>query len=308
MAWNGGSRVDHREARARSAAASVTKQGQSRRPDGSMQVLWKSAEVLVAVAAAALSIAWILYDARAFEPWIGLLTTLLVALEVTRRILLRQKVYLPKNREEFYRYYAERTKEATREIWLTTDGYNMENPTSRRFGRLMLQARRTALENGVSLQWFQVIQTMHLNWITYLQALSEEYPLRLFVYVNPVVAAVPNVCVIDPDAPRSVTERMEHRTGLLHQGSRALTATFYLGDRERAKRTRELVEELIAHPSTRLLRGEAFDDLRRELFRERLEKLQAWAAERGSVAPEDLRASGVFDEQVISAFIGEAGG
>lgn len=212
------------------------------------------------------------------------------------------RIYFPDNVEDFYRYYRGQTLKAQETIWVTSDGYNWRSPTSREYGQLMIDARCDAMSNGVTLYWFQITETMHLNWLEQLRLMKQRFPTLFRVYHNPVLTSVPNVCVIDPDSPHSVTERMEHRTGTFGQGSEAVSASFAHGDSVRAAQTKRIVKEAIEHPASRELDAKGLQTLEKELFEARLKRLKAWHAETETTGI-DFAGSGVFDERVIDHFV-----
>lgn len=209
--------------------------------------------------------------------------------------------HFPESVDNFYQHYAQRTAQAKQEIWVTSDGYNWRRGASRRYGKIMKDARCKAMANGVTIWWFQVTDTMHLNWISQIWDMKATFRDRFRVYINPTLS-VPNVCVIDPGRDDCVSESMEHRTGDFGQGSEAVSGVFVEGDLDRAARTKAIVQDAIQNAGSReLARREDFLDLETRLMAERLERLRQWYQTDG--ARGDVAHSGVFDEQVIDQFI-----
>ena len=217
----------------------------------------------------------------------------------SRRRTYRQ--HFPKTDEEFYEYYAKQISSAKSEIWITSDGFNMDNQRSRQFARVMTGAFETALSNDVTVFRFQVVETMHLNWIDELIQLKTRYPDKFHIYANETIKSVPNVCAIDVDSRKCVGERMEHTTGAFGQGSQARTFSFVHRDNSYARSTRDIVKDLIDHSSTKEYSLTLLSEWKRKLLERRTKQLKVWVEEN----PNDvnLRNSGVFDEEVISKFI-----
>ena len=216
------------------------------------------------------------------------------------------KQHFPKTDDEFYNYYAEQIASAKDEIWITSDGFNMDNPRSRQFAEVMTKAFRSSLSNNVQVIRFQVVETMHINWIDELIKLKSEYPENFKVYVNEHIKSVPNVCAIDADSKKCVGERMEHATGIFGQGSQAKTYSFVHKDNEYAQATRDIVKGLIDHSSTKEYSLNVLRRWKNKLMDQRTKDLQAWVSENPKNS--NLKCSGIFDEEVITNFIQQARG
>ncbi|MDD9853500.1 MAG: hypothetical protein OXU78_06070 [Deltaproteobacteria bacterium] len=217
------------------------------------------------------------------------------------RLVRKPRKHFPSNNEEFYRYYSAQIANAVREIWITSDGFNMVNPESRKYAEMMKSGFEKALSNGVIAHRFQILDTMHLNWIDELILLKEAHAENLKIFCNKTLHGIPNVCVMDPFHKKCVAERMEHSTGLLGQGSKPETYTFQHKDGQYAEKTLQIVKNAIEHPATRELDVEGLKELKRELLTERLSALKAWKSSPRNSG--DIRESGVFDEYVIGQFI-----
>ncbi len=116
--------------------------------------------------------------------------------------------YVPKDRDDFYHYYSRQMSNARVEIWLTSDGFNMENFISAQYAQIMMQGMTQALRRGVKIHRFQMLRTMHLNWIPELKKLKQQFEKYYFIYVNPAFDAIENFCVVDPGTPYTLTEAM----------------------------------------------------------------------------------------------------
>ena len=217
------------------------------------------------------------------------------------RLVRKPRKHFPSNNEEFYRYYSAQIANAVREIWITSDGFNMVNPESRKYAEMMKSGFEKALSTGVIAHRFQILDTMHLNWIDELILLKEAHAENLKIFCNKTLHGIPNVCVMDPFHKKCVAERMEHSTGLLGQGSKPETYTFQHKDGQYAEKTLQIVKNAIEHPATRELDVEGLKELKRELLTERLNALKAWKSSPRNSG--DIRESGVFDEYVIGQFI-----
>ena len=217
------------------------------------------------------------------------------------RLVRKPRKHFPSNNEEFYRYYSAQIANAVREIWITSDGFNMVNPESRKYAEMMKSGFEKALSNGVIAHRFQILDTMHLNWIDELILLKEAHAENLKIFCNKTLHGIPNVCVMDPFHKKCVAERMEHSTGLLGQGSKPETYTFQHKDGQYAEKTLQIVKNAIKHPATRELDVEGLKELKRELLTERLSALKAWKSSPRNSG--DIRESGVFDEYVIGQVI-----
>lgn len=73
--------------------------------------------------------------------------------------------YIAKDINDFYMYYANQISQAKKEIWLTSDGFNMQNLSSFHYAEIIKNSMKIALNNGVKVYRFQILKTMHLNWI-----------------------------------------------------------------------------------------------------------------------------------------------
>jgi len=214
-----------------------------------------------------------------------------------------QKVFFPDCSDKFYEHYAKALSNAKKEIWITSDGFNMRNPISKEFAVIMARAIRDALSRGVQVNRLQITHTMHLNWIHELKKLKKDFPDNFKVWVNIPLPSIPNVCAIDPESGSCVSERMQHRVGVFGQGSVAHTFNFTHGDKKMAQQTKQIVVEAIEHPASQELSLEDLDTLYSNLMNSRLIELETWRSTHREVQDIDLSASGVFDEAVISKFL-----
>lgn len=217
------------------------------------------------------------------------------------RLARKPRKHFPSSNEEFYKYYSTQIANAVMEIWITSDGFNMANPESRKYAELMKSGFEKALLNGAIVHRFQILDTMHLNWIDELILLKEAHAEKLKIFCNKTLRGIPNVCVVDPFHSKCVAERMEHSTGLLGQGSRPETYTFRHKDRHYAQKTLQIVKTAIEHPATQELDVAGLRELKGELLSERLEALRAWKSSARNSG--DIRESGVFDEYAIGQFV-----
>ena len=213
--------------------------------------------------------------------------------------------YRPVSHEEFYRYYAAKIATGKRDVWVTSDGFNMRSLTSQGYAGVMGPAFRAALANGAVVYRYQMTETMHINWIDELIQVKAAYPRQFRVFVNPGVAEVANVCAVDPGSDHCVAERFEGQRGGFCQGTVAADYSFRLNDRGRAREAQDVVECAIDAAETTELGVDGLEQLRSALFAQRSEQLRRWCTEQSGEFV-DVTDSGVFDELVISDFVRKA--
>ena len=217
----------------------------------------------------------------------------------------REGEYRPVSTEAFYQYYASRIAGGSREIWITSDGFNMRNVSSHAYAEVMGSGFDAALANGAVVYRYQMTETMHVNWIDELARLKAAYPRQFRVFVNPTVAQVANVCAVDPGTARCVAEQFEGKRGGFGQGTVAADYSFRLHDREAARARQDVVQAAIDHPDAKELSAEGLEKLRAALFSQRVQQLEAWG-QNPENEDADIADSLVFDEAVISHFVRRA--
>jgi transcriptional regulator with XRE-family HTH domain len=212
--------------------------------------------------------------------------------------------YVPRNRDDFYSYYARQLSNARDEIWLTSDGFNMQNFISAQYAQIMMQGMAQALKRGVNIHRFQMLKTMHLNWIPELKKLKQQFENHYFVYVNPLFDNIENFCVIDPGTPHTLTEAMfvamEEPT---EQYSVAGIATFIHGNELWSDQFLKRFQMMLEQENTVNLSLDSLDQLYDDLLRERTQKVERWRqAHHASTLEELARGSGIFDHEILSRF------
>lgn len=221
--------------------------------------------------------------------WGGLSVFVTLA-SVVWKFMHKPKKYFPSNDDNFYKYYSDQIAKAKKEIWITSDGFNMANSDSRRYAEIMLSGFNKAVSRGVIVHRFQIVETMHLNWLDELIRIKELQGDKLKIYCNKNISNISNVCAIDPLEKHCVAESMEHKTGMFGQGSKPVTYMFRHKDSDCSIRTMQIVKEAIERPGTNELNAEGLGRLKEDIFNERMKKLRK----------DGLRTSGVFDEFVIA--------
>ena len=211
----------------------------------------------------------------------------------------KTKRYFPQNDTDFYRYYARQISKAKKEVWITSDGFNMQSPKSQGYANLMKDGFERALSKGIVVHRFQILQTMHLNWIDELIKFKQSYDKNFLIYCNRSLQ-VPNICVIDPTERTCVTENMQHSQGDATQGTLPETYAFEHRSKSSADRMMRIMRQILEHPLTMELDEDNLRRVSQELLQERLAALRAW---KSSHTSDDIRQSGVFDEFVIAKFI-----
>lgn len=213
--------------------------------------------------------------------------------------------YISKSRDDFYAYYGRQLAAARKAIWFTSDGFNLHDPDSRRFAAFIGEKHAEALAAGAEVHRFQVIRSMHLNWVAELERVKARWGEQYFVHVNERLDEIENFCVIDPDTPHVVVETMHPEILAEGQYSVADFATFVHGNADLALRVMERMRRVVEHKGTRCLDLDGLAELRDDLFDERLSRLRRWVRRNPRWKAETLaEQSGIFDREVINAFVG----
>ncbi|MBC7883249.1 MAG: hypothetical protein H7Y37_18320 [Anaerolineae bacterium] len=212
--------------------------------------------------------------------------------------------YIPIDQKDFYCYYAQQMRNAKNGIYFTSDGFNMDNPSSAEYSDLMTEAQSTALRSGVRVYRFQILKTMHLNWISELKRLKRRFPDTYFVLVNPRYEHIENFAVIDPELPESVVETMFADVNVDNQYSRADVATFRHCNQAAAEKFYRRFKAIIEDRNTQMLTLPSLDSLYESLFEERCSKLTEWVKAHPDVQKVEELAIGaeVFDREVLNWF------
>jgi transcriptional regulator with XRE-family HTH domain len=215
--------------------------------------------------------------------------------------------YVPKNRDDFYAYYSRQMSNARAEIWLTSDGFNMQNFISAQYAQTMMQGMAQALERGINVHRFQMLKTMHLNWIPELKKLKQQFEKHYFVYINPLFDTIENFCVIDPGTPHTLTEAMfiamEQPT---EQYSVAGIATFTHGNELWSDQFLKRFQMMLNQEHTVNLSLNSLDQLYDDLLMERTQKVERWLQAHQAFSLEEVaKGSGIFDQEILSRFYQE---
>ena len=211
--------------------------------------------------------------------------------------------YIPKNRDDFYNYYAEQIANAKHEVWLTSDGFNINNSSSQYYARVISAAMYQAMRNGVKINRFQILSTMHLNWIEELIKIKRRFSSQYTIYINPRLDNIENFCVIDPGTNYTVTETMFSDIKPSGQYSIADFATFLHSNQSLSDRFLQRLKNIFNQIDTRILSVEDLQQLYDQLFEERMQKLRNWVQEHPTSITEGLATeSGIFDDEIFINF------
>lgn len=208
--------------------------------------------------------------------------------------------YIAKDINDFYMYYSSQISQSKKEIWLTSDGFNMQNLSSFHYAEIVKNAMRIALDNGVKIYRFQIIKTMHLNWINELKKMKELYGNNYEIYVNSKFDGIENFCVIDPGTSHTITETMFSKIQSTGQYSTADVATFIHGNQSWSNRFLRRIQNVMNQKNTQTYSIDDLSHLYDQLFVERRQKLLQWKQENPDCTDEECSlGSGVFDLEVF---------
>lgn len=208
--------------------------------------------------------------------------------------------YIAKDINDFYMYYASQISKATTEIWLTSDGFNMQNYSSFHYAKIIKNSMKRALDNGIKIHRFQITKTMHLNWIEELKNMKSLYGENYNIYINPKFDQIENFCVIDPGTTHTIVETMFSKIQPTGQYSTADVATFIHGNQSWSNRFLRRIQDVIHQKDTQVCTIEDLSLLYDQLFVERKQRLLQWKQENPYCTDEESsHRSGVFDSDVF---------
>lgn len=208
--------------------------------------------------------------------------------------------YIAKDINDFYMYYANQISQAKREVWLTSDGFNMQNLSSFHYAEIIKNAMRVAIDNGVKFYRFQIVKTMHLNWINELKKFKNTYGVNYTIYVNPKYDEIENFCVIDPGTSHTITETMFSKIQSTGQYSTADVATFVHGNQSWSNRFLRRIQNVINRRDTQNYSIDDLSCLYDQLFAERKKKLLQWKQDNPGCTDEECsHGSGIFDPEIF---------
>lgn len=180
------------------------------------------------------------------------------------------KVFFPKDSADFYAYYVDVVSKARKSVCITSDGFNMCNPSSREASAKMGTAQGLAISRGAKVVRYQMLQTMHINW------LSEIVRMKLFhgdsykTFVNPAFEQSGNFAVIDSGTREAIVEFMFTYPGGLSQSTTARDFGFIHGHQAKADETRAFFDRLVEHEATVEVTVENYKVIAQHLFEERV--------------------------------------
>jgi hypothetical protein len=200
------------------------------------------------------------------------------------------KVYFPKDPSDFYAYYVDIVGKAGRSVYITSDGFNMCNPASRDAAAKMSAAQSRAIARGAVVVRYQMLDTMHLNWLAEIVRMKRAHGDSYRTLINRTFEHCGNFAVIDSGTRRAVVEFMFTYPGGLSQATTARDFGFVHGHQAKADDTKAFFDRLMAHEATVEITEDNFEQVARHLFEERVSK-------------HFLRESDfhIFDEEILTA-------
>ncbi len=179
------------------------------------------------------------------------------------------KAYFPKDIEDFIDYYATVIRSGKKKIYITSDGFNMDNPTSRARAKKLTTAQEEFLKNGGILVRFQITRSTQINWIPEIAKMKSKYPKTFFTYTNPQYDDVGNFAVIDPLTKDEVYEYMLPRAGYYGQATEPSDFGFVHGHRGKTEKALRKFDEIIDDECTVEISAENYQDIMSRLWEER---------------------------------------
>lgn len=180
------------------------------------------------------------------------------------------KVYFPKHSADFYDYYVSLIAKARKEIRITSDGFNLCNPGSRAAAERMGDAQTKAIERGATVLRYQMLQTMHINWLAEIVRMKRLHGPSYRTLVNPAYEQSGNFAVIDPGTRHAVVEFMLPDPGGLSQSTTARDFGFIHGHQAKADETKAFFDRLEQHELTFEIDEASYEAVARRLFEERV--------------------------------------
>lgn len=206
------------------------------------------------------------------------------------------KVYFPKSVDDFIAHYARCIRGAQQLVCITSDGFNMSNPTSRARAAIMTDALDKFLENGGKVYRYQILSTMHLNWLPEIERMRKTYPEQFSTFYNPRFEKVGNFCVIDPGTRRTVYEYMLPKPGYLGQSTEPSDFGFVHGHQHKSDIAFKVFEEIRNASDTEEILGENVRPLAVELWGKRIGNDEPFDPE---IIAAQRRGSSKFDEGIL---------
>lgn len=205
-----------------------------------------------------------------FVFWIGAALAALVFWRSSRRRHRFTRVYFPVSREDFVNYYCECIRKARSAVYLTSDGFNMKNPESRSRAEQMAKSMEELMKRGGKVYRYQMVKSMHLNWLPEIVRITRLFPENFFTYYNPRMESVGNFCVIDPGTRRTVYEFMLPQMGYAGQYTEPSDFGFIHGHQHKSDSALRKFEDIRRHPDTVRITEENYLSIAESLWDERM--------------------------------------
>lgn len=180
------------------------------------------------------------------------------------------KVYFPKDTVDFYAYYVEVVSKSKKSVYITSDGFNLCNPSSREAAAKMGAAQGQAISRGGKVVRYQMLRTMHINWLSEIVRMKRIHGSNYQTLVNAAFEQSGNFAVIDPGTRKAVVEFMFTYPGGLSQSTTARDFGFIHGHQAKADDTKSFFDRLLEHESTIEITEENYQEIARSLFDERV--------------------------------------
>jgi hypothetical protein len=193
------------------------------------------------------------------------------------------KVFFPKDVDEFIEYYAKCIREARSVVCVTSDGFNMKNPASAARAKKMRSAMVDFMSRGGKVYRYQMLDSMHINWLVEIGRLAEEFPDSFITFYNRKYESVGSFCVIDPGTRKTVYEYMLPHVGYLGQGTEPSDFGFIHGHQHKSDKAFERFDQVQKDPGTVVINSKNWIELAESLWTMR------------------IRSSDAFDPEIIAA-------
>ena len=192
-----------------------------------------------------------------------------------KNLTIPSKTYFPKSDNDFYEFYSSQISKAKKEVMMTSDGFNMLSKKSSAFSSIMEKGFSSAIKRGATIHRYQITESMNINWINELIKHKKKYGGNYRIYVNRQLRNISNICVIDSESNRPITESMEQVGGGTFQGSIAMTYIFRFNDKNDAHKKAQMFKDILDDPNTiELTTIEELKNLYDKIFSYRPKKLE----------------------------------
>jgi len=180
------------------------------------------------------------------------------------------RVYFPKDRDDFYRYYVKQISSAKKRVCITSDGFHLRTEESMQAAQKMNRAQSKAISRGAEVIRYQMTERMHLKWLSEIVKMRERHGEAYVTVINPAFEDIGNMAVIDPDTRNAITEFMFADINMDESKAEAYDYGFVHGHQAKANKVNTLFEEILAHNQSQAVTADTLDTIRRALAERRL--------------------------------------